>query len=95
MEFRVRVVAPGDWRFTAIVDEHNNWRVLGRLRDEPELREMLAEFAELGIRMDISTLSHLDGRSIYANALVIAMPGSKVLSNRFGKERRNGMPLVY
>ena len=76
MIFVVHVVPPSGPPFEATVDEDNNWTVPGDLNVEKAVT--LAGLAELEV-MRSGVPSHPDPRGAYANALVGALPGSRVL----------------
>ena len=76
MIFVVHVVPPTGPEFEATVDEDNNWTVPGDYDDRQA--NLLASYAEIEI-MQSGVLYHLDSRGDYANVLVAALPGSRVL----------------
>ena len=72
----IHVVPPRGPAFEATVDEDNNWTVPGDFDNRQA--NLLASFAEIEV-MRSGVPSHLDSRGDYANALVAALPGSRVL----------------
>ena len=76
MIFAVHVVPHQGPAFQATVDADNNWSV----PDDPskERANLLASFAEIEL-VRSGVPHHLDSRGAYANALVAALPGSRVL----------------
>ena len=78
MKITVLIHPPTGDDFEAVVDEDNNWEAAGFT--EGAVAEWLAMVAETHLMITGGPPAQPDPMGVYANAIVDALPGSKVLT---------------